>query len=120
MYVLHGTQFSGPGHHVADGTSVGWYRVVYEDQTETSVAIVAGEDVRDWFAHDAAPPSRGTKVWEGKNRWASWSNSSVRLFASGWTNPHPEKKVARIDFLAAGTQAAPFCLAITIEEPISR
>jgi hypothetical protein len=120
LYVLHGTQFSGPTHNVADGTTIGWYRVVYEDQTEESIAIVAGEDVRSWFADDSAPPTRGTKVWEGKNLLAEWLNSSVRLFASGWTNPHPEKKVARIDFLAAGTQAAPFCLAITIEEPISR
>lgn len=46
--------------------------------------------------------------------------TSVRLFAAGWTNPHPEKKIARIDYLAAGTQAAPFCLGITIEEPISK
>lgn len=120
MYVLHGTQFSGPIHNVADGTAIGWYRVVYEDQTEQSVAVVAGEDVGSWFAEDSDPPSRGAKVWEGKNRIADWTKSSVRLFASGWTNPHPAKKVARIDYLAAGTQAAPFCLAITVEEPIAR
>lgn len=120
MYVLHGTQFSGPTHSVADGTAIGWYRVVYEDQTEQSIAIVAGEDVRHWFADDSKPTTRGTKVWEGKNLLAKWLNSSVRLFASGWKNPHPEKRVARIDYLAAGTQAAPFCLAITIEEPVSK
>ena len=78
----------------------------------------AGEDVRDWFAHDSVPLTRGTKVWEGKNLLAEWRNASVRLFAGGWTNPHPEKKIARIDYLAVGTQAAPFCLAITIEEPV--
>jgi hypothetical protein len=119
MYVLHGTQFSGPIHNVADGTAIGWYRVIYEDQTEQSVAVVAGEDVGSWFAEDSESPSRGAKVWEGKNRIADWTNSSVRIFASGWTNPQPRKKVARIDYLAAGTQAAPFCLAITIEEPIA-
>jgi hypothetical protein len=81
---------------------------------------VAGEDVRSWFSNDSDPPRRGAKVWEGKNRLAEWVNLRVRLFASGWTNPHPEKKVARIDCLTAGTQAAPFCLAITIEEPVSR
>jgi hypothetical protein len=32
LYVLHGTQFSGPMQNVADGTTIGYYRVVYEDQ----------------------------------------------------------------------------------------
>jgi len=72
------------------------------------------------FADDSQPPTRGAKVWEGKNLSAEWSNTTVRLYSSGWTNPHPEKKVAHIDFLTAGTQAAPFCLAITVEEPVSR
>ena len=120
MYVLHGAQFSGPTNSIADGVIIGWYRVVYEDHSEQTIAIVAGEDVRSWFANDSEPPSRGTKVWEGKNLMAEWDKSSVRLYAGGWKNPHPEKKVARIDYLAAGTQAAPFCLAITIEEPVSR
>ena len=118
MYVLHGAQFSGPKNSVADGTTIGWYRVVYEDQTEESIAVVAGEDVRNWFSGDSQPPTRGYKAWTGENRLAGWLNLKVRLFASGWTNPHPEKKVARIDYLTAGTQAAPFCLAITVEEPV--
>ncbi|MCX7424017.1 MAG: hypothetical protein NTW96_00005, partial [Planctomycetia bacterium] len=120
MYVLHGTQFGDATHYVADGTTIGWYRIVYEDQSEESIAVVAGEDVRSWFADGDRPPTRGAKVWEGKNLLAEWLGSSVRLFAGGWTNPHAEKKVARIDYLAAGTQAAPFCLAITIEEPVSQ
>jgi hypothetical protein len=120
MYVLHGAQFSGPTHSVADGTTIGWYRIVYDDQSEESIAAVAGEDVGNWFADDAKGPTRGAKVWEGQNLLAEWMNTSVRLYAGGWTNPHPEKKVARIDYLTAGAQAAPFCLAITIEEPVSR
>lgn len=120
MYVLHGTQFSGSLHNVADGTTIGWYRVVYEDQSEQSIAIVAGEDVRSWFSNDSDPATRGAKVWEGRNQFAGWVNVTTRLFASGWVNPHPERKVARIDFLAAGTNAAPFCLAITVEEPASK
>ncbi|MCX7424019.1 MAG: hypothetical protein NTW96_00015 [Planctomycetia bacterium] len=86
---------------------------------EHAEKYVAGEDARSWFADGDQPPTRGAKVWEGKNLLAEWLGASVRLFASGWTNPHAEKKVARIDYLAAGAQAAPFCLAITIEEPVS-
>ena len=120
MYVVHGTQFGGPGFSLAAGTAIGWYRVVYEDRSEQSIAIGAEEDVGAWYADDSQPLTRGAKVWEGKNLSAEWSNTTVRLYASGWTNPHPEKKVARIDYLAAGTQAAPFCLAITVEEPVSK
>jgi hypothetical protein len=120
MYVLHGTQFSDAMHGVADGTTIGWYRIVYEDQSEESIAIISGEDVRGWFADGDQPPTRGKKVWEEQNLLAQWLNTTVRFFAGGWTNPHPEKKVARIDYLAAGAQAAPFCLAITIEEPVSQ
>ncbi len=118
MYVLHGAQFSGPTNSIADGVIIGWYRVTYDDQTEEAIAIVAGEDMRDWFARDSERPTRGTLVWEGKNIFGSWLGVTVRLFAGGWKNPHPEKKIARIDFLATGAQAAPFCLAITIEEPV--
>jgi hypothetical protein len=120
MYVVHGTQFGGPTFSVSAGTVIGWYRVVYEDQSEQSIAIGAEEDLGAWYADDSQPLKRGAKVWEGKNLAAEWSNTTVRLYASGWTNPHPEKKIARIDFLAAGTQAAPFCLAITVEEPVSK
>jgi hypothetical protein len=119
LYILHGTLFSDATYNVADGTTIGYYRVVYEDHSEQSIAIKAGEDVRCWFAKDPEPATHGAKVWEGRNNMAEWNGLNVRLFASGWTNPHPEKKTARIDFLSAGTQAAPFCLAITMEEPAS-
>jgi hypothetical protein len=44
----------------------------------------------------------------------------VNLFASGWTNPHPEEMVVGINSLTASAQAAPFCMAITIEEPVAK
>ena len=116
MYVVHGTQFGGRSFSLANGTIIGWYRVIYEDQTQEAIAIAPGEDVGAWIAEDSQPLTRGLKIWEGKNR----ANRTLRLYTSGWTNPHLEKKVARIDYLAAGTQAAPFCLAITVEEPVSR
>jgi WD40 repeat protein/beta-lactamase regulating signal transducer with metallopeptidase domain len=59
MYVVHGTQFGGPSFSVADGTTIGYYRVVYDDQTEEAIAIVAGKDVGAWFADDSQPPTRG-------------------------------------------------------------
>jgi hypothetical protein len=33
-----------------------------------------------------------------------------------WKNPHPDKKVISVDCLSKLTSAAPFCVAMTIEE----
>ena len=41
---------------------------------------------------------------------------SLRLYVTRWENPHPEKKVRTIDFISSTTHAAPFCLAMTVEE----
>jgi hypothetical protein len=39
----------------------------------------------------------------------------VRLFTTTWSNPHPEKEVATLDMLSAGTACDPFLVAVTLE-----
>jgi hypothetical protein len=42
---------------------------------------------------------------------------ALRLCLSVWDNPHPDKQVATLDFVSSmDTQAAPFCVALTVEE----
>jgi len=41
--------------------------------------------------------------------------SIIRLFATTWANPHPEKEVATLDILSAGTECDPFLVAVTLE-----
>ena len=33
-----------------------------------------------------------------------------------WENPHPDKRVSAIDFISTTSHAAPFCLAMTVEQ----
>ncbi len=107
-----------------DGTTIGYYRVRYEDGSDQWIAIVEGDDVRDWCSWNPVSPTRGTIAWktfndvtEDRAKGSGRPAQPFALFAGGWQNPHPERKVATIDYLAAGTSAAPFCVAITVEEP---
>ncbi|MBL7039887.1 MAG: protein kinase [Pirellulaceae bacterium] len=114
LYILHGTQRGS----VPDHTLIGKYQVNYNDGTQETIPIVCGEDLRDWWNKDQSRPvSRGTVVWEGSNAKVRSSNVTLRLYLTKWTNPQPEKEVATIDYVSTNTIAAPFCVAMTAEEP---
>jgi hypothetical protein len=92
--------------------------VRYEDGTKEAIPIVYGEDVRDWWnVDDSASLTRGRVAWVGENAGASQHRMTLRLFVSDWDNPKPDTKVVGIDFVSekAG-EAAPFCIAMTLEE----
>ena len=40
----------------------------------------------------------------------------IPLFLTAWDNPRPDKKVVSIDLISASSRAAPFCVAMTIEQ----
>jgi hypothetical protein len=125
LHMLHATQFGGgpnkPGNpwFVADGTLIGEYRVNFADGSAIIIPIVYGQDVRDWFYVDGEKePSRSKVVWKGDNQWATRVGARIRLYATTWENPWPDKSVTTIDYSSKKdeTAAAPFCVAITAEE----
>jgi RNA polymerase sigma factor (sigma-70 family) len=117
LHVLHSTMF-GNAFGAEDGDEIGAYVVRYDDGTKTRVPIIYGEDVRDWWrSGDPAEPSRGVLAWAGKNE-AAGEDDEIRLFSSEWTNPHPDKRVAAIDFETTDTACAPFLVALTLERAI--
>ena len=125
LHILHATCFGGgpnkPGNplHVADGTVIGQYMIRYSDGSGEGIAIVYGEDVRDWFyVDDEAKTTRGKIVWNGENDRAAMLDAKIRLYLMTWNNPHPEKTIASIDYLGkkGETPAAPFCVAMTLEK----
>jgi RNA polymerase sigma factor (sigma-70 family) len=119
LHILHSTMF-GKGFGVDDGTEIGAYIVRYDDRTELRIPIIYGEDVRDWWRDsDDAEPSRGKVARSNKNR-ATGDESEVRLFSSEWRNPHPDKRVATIDFETKDTACAPFLVALTLERALYR
>jgi hypothetical protein len=103
---------------VPDGAEVGRYKVNYEDGSSEAVPIVYGQDVRDfWFTEATKGVTRGKVAWEGDNAWAKSLGSRLRVYLGTWENPHPGKKVAGIDYEKGDdTPAAPFCLALTLED----
>jgi len=103
--------------YVADGTPIAEYRVRYEDGSGAVIPVVYGRDVRDWwFTDNSKGVTRGKVAWEGENELAKGFGCRVRLYLTTWENPHPEKKVASIDYVKRGDgPAAPFCAAITLE-----
>jgi hypothetical protein len=123
LHILHGTGYGAYGTDgdplfVKDGTLIGEYHLHYEDGTTESIPIVYGQDVRDWWTWDKpAEVTRGKTAWTGKNAFSRQQNQSIHLYLTSWNNPHPEKKVSRLDYLCTGTSAAsPFCIAISLEE----
>ena len=98
------------GHRAEDDTVIAKYVVHYDDNTTEDIEVVYGKDVVDWWVQPGvADPTRGKVAWEGQNRL-----SPVKLFLTTWTNPHPDKRIVALDYVA--TKNAPFCVAITAEE----
>ncbi len=108
----------GAGYDTEDGKEVGKYVVRYADKTTAEAKIVYGKHVVDWWAYpDKAGPTESKAVWEGENEASKGFKATIKLYHMAWANPHPDKEIAAIDFVASDiTQAcAPFCAAITVE-----
>jgi hypothetical protein len=113
LYLLHGVEW-GTGR--ADGTTIGHYRVRYEDRSTEEIPIVLGEDVRcSWNLDQSKAATRGRVVWTGMNVRTRSEGVTLRLYLSVWENPHPDKIVAQIDCVSTMTRAGPFCVAMTVE-----
>lgn len=108
----------GGSIYVPDGTRIARYAVHYEDGSREEIPVVYGQDVRDWWVtKNAQGVTRGKVAWEGDNPCAKRYGHRLRLYLGTWENPHPGKKVTRIDF-EKGDDAltAPFCIALTLVE----
>ena len=105
-----------------DGTPLGEYRFHYKDGTTLAMPIVYGEDLRDWWNTDGGKPTaRGNIAWLGENWCASREGCRLRLYLGVWDNPRPDRDVLCLDYLSrADTACAPFCVAMTVEEEVSR
>ena len=123
LHILHATAY-GPGQEgdptfVRDDTKIAEYKVYYEDGDTETIPVVYGKDVRGWwFSADDKGVTRGKVAWVGENEGAKKvAGKQIRLFLGTWENPHPTKRVVVIDYVKVGdTTAAPFCVAMTLEE----
>lgn len=121
LHILHATGYGNvpPDSplYIADGTKIAEYKIRYDDGTHANIPVVYGEDVRDWWFNEGDKGvTRGKIAWQGDNELAKGFNKRIRLYLTTWENPHPNKKIASIDYSKVGDgPAAPFCVAITLE-----
>lgn len=89
------------------GETVGTYRIHYTDGSTEEAPLIYGRNIGAFvapgFAAGAALGWRGTTPG-GTPLW---------VYAWPWENPYPEREIASIDFVSAGTRAAPVLLAVT-------
>jgi RNA polymerase sigma factor (sigma-70 family) len=112
LHILHGT-----GWVADDETVIAKYVVRYVDKSEETIEVVYGQDVCDWWRHDGdKEPPKSKVAWQGWNEPAKAAGCSIWLFATTWKNPHPDRRVVSIDFESMVTTAAPFVVAMTVEE----
>ena len=112
---LHFLHACGRSGGTPANTPVGKYVVHYDDNSTADVEIVYGKDVVDWWEQrGVADPTRSKVAWEGQNEVIKASGLKIKLFLTTWENPHPEKHIVTLDYVA--TVAAPFCVAISAEK----
>jgi RNA polymerase sigma factor (sigma-70 family) len=106
LHFLHASGFCG---NFPRNTPIGKYVVHYDDKTTEEIEIVYGRDVVDWWVQPGvADPTRSKVAWEGQN-----ALSPIKLFLTTWENPHPDKRIVTLDYVATGGN--PFCVAISAE-----
>jgi hypothetical protein len=108
----------GAGYSAENDTVVGKYVIQYSDKTKAEAEIVYGKDLVDWWAYPGKDAPTNSKIaWEGENEASKGFNAKIRLYTMTWTNPHPDKEITKIDFVATDVNqaCAPFCVAITAE-----
>jgi hypothetical protein len=115
LHVLHSTAYA-----VNEGPiQIAAYTLHYEDGTTATIPIVNGKDISAfWKRPGDQDPSVARVGWEGSNEHVKQKGFKIRLYVSSWENPRPDATVARIEFVSAMTKAAPFCVAMTLANPL--
>jgi hypothetical protein len=100
------------------GTVVGRYVLHYAGGEQAVLNIVYGTDTLDWWksAAEAKPPQSASVAWAGSNPATEALGSTLWLFKRAYDNPKPELTVETVDFISTQTEAAPFLLALTVED----
>ena len=107
LYFLHSATYSG------EGSQSGAYQIQYADGTSQEIALVSGENIRDWTAPPAEfPRERGTRsrvAWTGTTKLFP----VVSVFQMLWVNPKPDVPVKAVRFSNPRNSACPILIALS-------
>ncbi|HZQ47573.1 MAG TPA: hypothetical protein VFC07_11205, partial [Verrucomicrobiae bacterium] len=124
IHLLHGASGITPE---LTGTNIARLVVHYADGAQTRIPIVAGAHVLNWWGpiYKTTAPKKAWNLsapgselaWTGENPCLKNQESefSLRLYKSTFENPRPGVEIAAIDYVSAGTDAAPFLVGLTLE-----
>lgn len=90
---------------------VGVYRVHYEDGATVEIPLVYGRNIAE--ATYPLLPTSARVAWEGKTA----DGAPLRAYVCEWANPSSEKRISSIDFVSAGTRAAPTLIGLSVISP---
>ena len=113
LHILHATQSGADA-----GTLIGAYIIHYADGSTERIPIVYGQNLVNWWEFPTRKEdlTRAKVVWKGSNDTIDLNPGlNIRLVATTWTNPHPEKEILTLDVLSAGKECDPFLVAVTLE-----
>ncbi|KAF0179281.1 MAG: serine/threonine protein kinase-related protein [Limisphaerales bacterium] len=113
LHFLH-----GHANLVSARTEVGSYVIRYTDGGSETIPLISGVNTGPWAlpATVTNAPPRANEVWKGESqRLNNRVPNRLRVLLHTWTNPHPTRPIAALDFVSAGTDAAPFLIAVTGE-----
>ena len=75
--------------------------------------------MRDWWKRKDEKENattNATVAWRGTNPAVDRLGATLRLYLRTYDNPRPGVEVTSIDFVSKMTRAAPFLVAMTVEE----
>lgn len=111
IFLFHGTVWTA-----TQNAEIAALRLHYEDGADDSVFLKFGYHVRDWWSRpgDSKRTPGSWIAWTGRNPRTP-VGVELKLYATMFNNPHPEKKVRSVDFCSTMSDSAPFLLAMTVE-----
>ncbi len=110
-------------HHSVGGSSApaGYeaarYTIEYKDGKKEEIPILNGRHLLHWWC-SSWWENRGSDAWPvhmGRNVYSMKWKQLIGLWATQWTNPHPEIPISAITFTSAG-KATPVIWAVTIDD----
>lgn len=114
LQILHGVQQVAP-----PGSEVASYTIHFADGTSERIPVVYGQNVANWWSFTKNPqelPANARIAWSGTNDVTDLNPGvKLRLYATTWSNPHPERVITSIDASSKDLDCDLFLVAVTLE-----
>ena len=94
-------------------TRIGEYVIHYANGQTAAVPIIYGENILEWLSVPGSLPN-ATLAWTGKDTGLN-DHERPHLYQFVWENPHPDLKIATLDFVTEGGECVPFLVALTAQ-----